>query len=48
MLTTWVVDVFLGLILCVCLAQAEEEEFNVFSTLRKSHFSVNLSKLVHV
>ena len=33
----------LGLLaLCACVAWADEEEFNVYSTLRKSNFSVNL------
>ena len=43
MMTAWGV---LGalVVLCACTAYAEEEEFNVFSTLRKSNFSVNLSE----
>ena len=41
MLAVWIVSV---LALFACVAYAKEEEFNVFSTLRKSNFSVNLSK----
>ena len=40
-------DVLRLAVLCaaaLCLAKGEEEEFNVFSTLRKSSFSVNLRK----
>ena len=44
MLASWVVGV---LALCACVAYGkEEEEFNVFSALRKSNFSVNLRELV--
>ena len=41
MLVSWVVG---ALALYACVAYAKEEEFNVFSTLRKSNFSVNLSE----
>ena len=37
----WVVG---ALALCVCVVYAKEEEFNVYSTLRKSNFSVQLSE----
>jgi hypothetical protein len=39
----WVVG---ALALCVCVVYAKEEEFNVYSTLRKSNFSVQLKSSI--